>query len=92
MRSILLAVAGFVVGTIAGVVLVFAAYILFIVVTQYNDFEGATSMGIATFVAPVGALVGGVVGAVMMLRRVNRPPEPPVPSFARQLDEPPGEA
>jgi len=77
MRAILMGILGFVVGSVGAVFIGLFGYILFTVVTGFEDFEGATSMGLATFVAPVVALVGGIAGAALFvqLSRPRRQPE-----------------
>jgi hypothetical protein len=72
MRAVLMAILGFVVGAVGAVFLLFFGYIVFTLVTGFEDFEGATSMGLATFIAPVVALVGGVVGAALLVQ-ASRP-------------------
>lgn len=60
-----MAILGFFLGSIGAPLLLFFAYIIFILVTGYEDFEGATAMGLATFVMPASALVGGIaLGAI----------------------------
>jgi hypothetical protein len=72
MRTFFMAILGFVIGSVGSVFVLFLAYILFTVVTDFHDFEGATAMGMASFVAPVVALAGGIGGAVL-LPQMTRP-------------------
>jgi hypothetical protein len=67
-----MAILGFVLGSVGAAFLLFLGYILFTVITDFHDFEGATAMGMATFVMPVVALVGGIAGAVF-LPQITRP-------------------
>lgn len=76
MRAVLMAILGFVVGAVGAVFLLFFGYIVFTLVTGFEDFEGATSMGLATFVAPVVALLGGIVCAALLVQ-VSRPRRKP---------------
>jgi hypothetical protein len=67
MRAILMGILGLVVGSVGSVFVLFFGYILFILVTGYEDFEGATAMGMAAFVAPLVALIGGIAGAALFV-------------------------
>ena len=59
-----MAILGFLAGSIGAVIVLFVGYLLFTVITDYHDFEGATAMGIATVAMPLAALLGGIAGAI----------------------------
>lgn len=71
MRAFLFGVLGFLLGAVGVMLAVFFGYIVFTVVTDYHDFEGATAMGMAS-IAPVLGLVGGVIGAALFVQFFGR--------------------
>jgi hypothetical protein len=57
-------------GGLAGVyLLTLVAYIVFTVIFDYQDREGAAAMGVAFFFAPIGGLICAVAAAVWAARR-----------------------
>jgi hypothetical protein len=67
-----MAILGFVLGLILAPLLFFFCYVVFVAVTGYEDFEGATAMGLATFVLPLVAMIGGIGGAILLPRLTAR--------------------
>ena len=67
MRAFVLGILGFVVGAAVSLLALLLAYVVFVEVTDYHDFEGATAMGLAA-VSPVVGLVGGIVGVALFVR------------------------
>lgn len=67
MHAVLMGILGFVAGAVIAVTALLLGYIVFLAITDYHDFEGATAMGLAA-VSPVVGLVGGIVGAVLFVR------------------------
>lgn len=57
--------AGLVAGAVAAVALSVAAAFIF----NISQMEGAYAMGVAFFWTPLGAILGGIVGTVLALRR-----------------------
>lgn len=75
MRAVLMGILGFVIGLVGTPLLLLIGYGIFMAVTAYHDFEGATAMGLATFVAPFAALVGGS-GMAAFFVHISRPRRP----------------
>ena len=73
MRTVLLALLGFVLGAVGSVFLLFFGYIVFTLVTDYHDFEGATAMGLFSM-SPVIALIGAIAGAIVLPQITRRKP------------------
>ena len=68
MRGFVFGLLGFVVGLVVSVLVVFFGYVAFTVITDYHDFEGAGAMGMAFFWAPAAGLLGGIVGAFLLVQ------------------------
>jgi len=64
MKAIVLAALGTVVGLILGVALGILAGIAWVSIFKTTDFEGYSAMLVFFTFAPIGAVVGGLVGAV----------------------------
>ena len=75
MRAVLMGSLGFVIGLVGTPLLLLIGYGIFMAVTGYHDCEGATAMGLATFVAPFAALVGGI-GMAALFVHISRPRRP----------------
>ena len=68
-------VAGFV-GFIGGLVIAYIAIIVgwatYTDLFEVSDLGGGKAMGIAFFVAPIGAVIAGIVCAILLIRRAGR--------------------
>jgi hypothetical protein len=62
-------VAGFLLGAIAGAALALALSIAAAEIFNISQMEGAYAMGVASFIMPSGAVVGGIIGAVWLVMR-----------------------
>jgi hypothetical protein len=71
--SFLKMLAGFIIGAIAGAALALALCVAAAQIFSISQMEGAYAMGVAFFYMPLGALIGGIVGAVWMALRRKRP-------------------
>jgi hypothetical protein len=65
--------AGFIIGAIAGAALALGLCVAAAEMFSISQMEGAYAMGVAFFYMPLGALIGGIVGAVWMAMRRKRP-------------------
>lgn len=61
--------AGFLIGVIAGAALALALCVAAAEIFSISQMEGAYAMGVAFFYMPLGAVVGGIIGAVWMALR-----------------------
>jgi hypothetical protein len=68
------ALAGFVIGAIAGAALALALSVAAAEIFSISQMEGAYAMGVAFFYLPAGALIGGIIGAIWMTVRRKRTP------------------
>ena len=71
-----MAILGFILGSVGAAILLFLGYIIVTTATNYHDFEGATAMGFVFTILPIGALIGGIAGAIL-LPRLTRPRRAP---------------
>jgi hypothetical protein len=71
--SILKVLAGFIVGAIAGAALALAICVAAAEIFNISQMEGAYAMEVAFFFMPLGALIGGIIGAIWMAMRRKRP-------------------
>ena len=71
--SVLKALAGFIVGAVAGASSALALCVAAAEIFSISQMEGAYAMGVAFFYMPLGALVGGIIGAIWMAMRRKRP-------------------
>jgi len=62
------AIAGFLLGMAGGAALAVALAVAAAWLFDISQMEGAYAMGVAFFYAPLGALVGGVIGAILLAR------------------------
>ena len=61
--------AGFVLGIVAGYCTVLFGWVAYTNLVHVRDFEGAASMGVASFYAPLGGLLtGGALGIWWQMR------------------------
>lgn len=74
MRRGVAGVLGFVAGAIAGYFLVLFGWVFYTEVAGVHDFEGARTMGIAFFFAPLAGIVLGIAGAILVAKRLGPPP------------------
>ncbi|WP_119391681.1 hypothetical protein [Taklimakanibacter lacteus] len=63
---------GFLLGLIAGAAIAFALCLAAQEVFNISQMEGAYAMGVVFFWMPVGALVGGIAGAIWTAVRLSR--------------------
>ncbi len=61
--------AGFLIGVIAGAALALALSVAAAEIFDISQMEGAYAMGVAFFYMPLGAGIGGIIGAVWMAMR-----------------------
>ena len=64
-------VLGFMAGAIAGYFIVLFGWVAWTVAFDVHDFEGAKTMGIAFFFAPLAAIALGMFGAIWLARRAR---------------------
>jgi hypothetical protein len=60
---------GFVLGLIAGYCIVLFGWVAYTNLVHVSDFEGAASMQVAFFFAPLGALITGLVLGIWLQAR-----------------------
>jgi hypothetical protein len=60
---------GFVLGLIAGYCIVLFGWVAYTNLAHVSDFEGAASMQVAFFFAPLGALITGLVLGIWLQAR-----------------------
>ena len=70
--SFLKVLAGFLIGAIAGAALAVALCVAAAEVFSISQMEGAYAMQVAFFFMPLGALMGGIIGAIWMAVRHKR--------------------
>jgi hypothetical protein len=70
--SFLKALAGFVIGAICGAGLALAICLAAAEIFSISQMEGAYAMGVVFFYMPLGALIGGIIGAIWMVARRKR--------------------
>jgi hypothetical protein len=61
---------GFVLGAAIGYCVVLFGWVAYTNLVDYRDFEGAATMGVAFFLAPIGAIIVGIAGAIWLARCV----------------------
>ena len=62
-------IAGFLIGAIAGAALALASSIAAAEIFNISQMEGAYAMGVVFLYMPLGAVIGGITGAVWMAMR-----------------------
>ena len=67
--TVLKVLAGFITGAIAGAALALALCVATAEIFSISQMEGAYAMQVAFFYMPLGALAGGIIGAVWMAVR-----------------------
>lgn len=72
LNKLLAGIAGFVIGAVLGYCIVLFGWVAYTNIVDYHDFEGAASMGVAFFFAPLGGIVLGIFGAIWLARRAGR--------------------
>lgn len=72
MGKTLAGLAGFALGAVIGYCVVLFGWVGYTNLVGYRDFEGAATMGVAFFFAPVGAIILGIAGAIWLARRGTR--------------------
>jgi hypothetical protein len=63
------AVLGFLVGVVLGALIAFGLGLLVLSYGNVSQAEGAAAMGVVFFWTPAGAILGGIIGVVVGLRR-----------------------
>ena len=71
--SVLKMLAGFIIGAVAGAALALTLCVAAAEIFSISQMEGAYAMGVAFFYMPLGALAGGIIGAIWMAVRRKRP-------------------
>ena len=72
MSRFLKIVAGFVIGAILGAVIALGLSVLAATVFEISQMEGAYAMQVAFFYMPVGAVIGGIAGAIWTTVRTSK--------------------
>ncbi len=65
--------AGFLLGAIAGAALALALSLAAQEIFNISQMEGAYAMGVVFFYMPLGAVIGGIIGAAWTAMRRKRP-------------------
>ncbi len=86
MRAFLMGTLGFILGSVGSVIALLLGYGIFMAVTDYHDFEGATAMGLASM-SPVVALIFGIIGAALFVQ-ISKPRRPAGAPSASDSDLP----
>jgi hypothetical protein len=70
--AILKVIGGFFLGIICGIALAVALSVAAAYIFNISQMEGAYAMAVAFFYAPIGGLMGGIIGAIWMAMRSKR--------------------
>lgn len=88
MQSALSGCFGFVLGVFVGGALGVGAGLLWTSVFQTSCFEGYCGMLVFFTFMPLGAILGGLVGAVLLVLLASQAPRPPAPINASDAAKP----
>jgi hypothetical protein len=72
MKIAILALVGFCLGALVGAIIGVGLGLTWVTVFKTSDFEGYSGMLVFFTFMPIGAIVGGIVGAVLLARAVKR--------------------
>jgi hypothetical protein len=70
--SVLKVLAGFIIGAIAGAAIALGLCVAAAEIFSISQMEGAYAMGVVFFYMPLGALIGGIIGAIWLAVRRKR--------------------
>jgi hypothetical protein len=68
-------IGGFLLGLVAGYCIVLFGWVAYTNLVRFRDFEGAASMQVAFFFAPLGALIAGLALGLWWQVRKRSPPK-----------------
>lgn len=63
---------GFIGGLVIGYIAIIIGWATYTDLFDVSDLGGGKAMGIAFFVAPIGAVISGIVCAILLVRRAGR--------------------